>query len=47
MPYLYEGVYVVDQHRKIIFWNEASERITGFTQAEVVNSFVITIFCNM
>ena len=39
MPYLYEGVYVVDQHRKIIFWNEGSERITGFTQAEVVNSF--------
>lgn len=38
-PYLYEGVYVVDKGRKIIFWNEGSERITGYTAAEVTNSF--------
>jgi len=39
IPYLYEGVYVVDNQRKIIFWNEGSERITGYTALEVVNSF--------
>lgn len=39
MPYLYEGVYVVNQKRKIIFWNDGSERITGYSAKEVVNSF--------
>ncbi|MDI6453801.1 sensor domain-containing diguanylate cyclase [Peloplasma aerotolerans] len=39
IPYLYEGVYVVDKKRKIIFWNEGSERITGYTSDEVTNSF--------
>jgi len=39
IPYLYEGVYVVDQKRKIIFWNEGSERITGYSASEVMNSF--------
>ena len=35
----YEGVYVVDKHRKILFWNKGSERITGYKQEEVLNSF--------
>lgn len=39
IPHLYEGVYVVDKNRKIIFWNEGSERITGYSKEEVVNSF--------
>ncbi len=39
IPYLYEGVYVVDRKRKIIFWNEGSERITGYSKEEVINSF--------
>jgi diguanylate cyclase (GGDEF)-like protein/PAS domain S-box-containing protein len=39
IPYLYEGVYVVDQKRKIIFWNEGSERITGYSATEVMGSF--------
>ena len=39
IPYLYEGVYVVDQKRRIIYWNEGSERITGYSQTEVTNSF--------
>ena len=39
MPYLYEGVYVVDQDRKIVFWNEGSERITGYSSKEVVNRY--------
>lgn len=35
---LFEGVYIVDKNRKIIFWNKGSERITGFTSEEVVGS---------
>ena len=30
-----DGVYMVDQKRKIIYWNQAAERITGFSAAEV------------
>ena len=38
LKYLYEGVYVVDKNRKIIFWNEGSEAITGYSKEEVVNN---------
>jgi len=33
---LYDGVYYVDRERRITLWNKAAERITGFTQAEVL-----------
>jgi len=33
---LHDGVYFVDTERVITYWNKASERITGFTSAEVV-----------
>lgn len=33
---LYDGVYVVDTHRKILFWNRAAELMTGYSAAEVV-----------
>ena len=26
---LYDGVYFVDLHRKILFWNEAAEKLQG------------------
>lgn len=39
IPYLYEGVYVVNKQRKIIFWNEGSQRITGYSATEVMGSF--------
>lgn len=32
-----DGVYITDCQRKIVFWNQAAERITGWRQAEVVN----------
>lgn len=32
------GVYCVDSLRKIIYWNDAAEKISGFTQAEVLGS---------
>jgi len=34
---LFEGVYVVDNERKVVFWNEGSERITGYKSKEVLN----------
>lgn len=39
LSYLYEGVYIVDMNRKIIFWNSGSEQITGYKAEEVMNSF--------
>jgi len=33
---LAEGAYIVDRTRRIIYWNAAAERITGFTATEVV-----------
>ncbi|MCC6095141.1 MAG: PAS domain-containing protein [Eubacterium sp.] len=30
-----EGVYGVDQDRRIVFWNSAAERITGYRAEEV------------
>jgi two-component system, cell cycle response regulator len=36
---LFEGVYVVDTQRKIVFWNKGSERITGYQSEEVVNKY--------
>jgi diguanylate cyclase (GGDEF)-like protein/PAS domain S-box-containing protein len=34
---LYDGVYFVDADRKIVYWNEAAERMTGFSRSEMVN----------
>jgi diguanylate cyclase (GGDEF)-like protein/PAS domain S-box-containing protein len=34
---LFEGVYLVDKDRKILYWNQAAERITGYSAKEVVN----------
>ncbi len=31
-----EGIYLVDRDRRIVFWNEAAERITGFSASEVL-----------
>ncbi len=36
---LYDGVYFVDQERKITYWNKGAERITGYLSEYVVNSF--------
>jgi diguanylate cyclase (GGDEF)-like protein/PAS domain S-box-containing protein len=34
-----DGVYLVDEERKIIFWNGAAEKATGYAAEEVVGSF--------
>ena len=33
---LRDGVYLVDETRKITFWNKAAENITGYTSEEVI-----------
>lgn len=38
LSYLYEGVYIVDSKRQIIFWNTGSEQITGYSSEDVMNS---------
>ncbi|MCF7927259.1 MAG: sensor domain-containing diguanylate cyclase [Candidatus Izimaplasma sp.] len=35
---LFEGIYFVDQNRKILFWNKGAEHISGYKQQEVLNS---------
>lgn len=35
---LFEGLYIVDQRRRIIFWNRAAEQITGFARDEVMGN---------
>ena len=32
---MYDGLYMVDLERKILFWNSGAERITGYTAEEV------------
>lgn len=33
---VYDGIYIVDSNRRILFWNREAERITGYSAAEVV-----------
>ncbi|HEY3926765.1 MAG TPA: diguanylate cyclase [Candidatus Koribacter sp.] len=36
---LYEGVYFVDTQRRIMYWNRAAHRISGYTADEVIGHF--------
>ena len=35
---LFDGVYVVNSDRKILYWNKGSEFISGYTKNEVIGS---------
>jgi len=35
---LYDGVYLVDPQRKILYWNHGAERLSGFPASEVVGT---------
>jgi diguanylate cyclase (GGDEF)-like protein/PAS domain S-box-containing protein len=37
---LQTGVYIVDRNRRIRFWNEGAERITGYLRQDVVGRFL-------
>jgi len=36
---LYDGVYFVDTERKITYWNKGAERISGYSQEQVLGSY--------
>ncbi len=36
LDHLHDAVYFVDKQRKILYWNEAAERLTGFSSTEVI-----------
>ena len=36
LDHLNEGVYFVDKDRRITYWNQAAERLTGYRASEVV-----------
>jgi diguanylate cyclase (GGDEF)-like protein/PAS domain S-box-containing protein len=33
---LYDGIYFIDQDKKIIYWNKGAEKHTGYKQSEVI-----------
>ena len=35
----YEGIYITDKDRKIIYWNPVSENLSGYNRPEVVGSY--------
>lgn len=45
---LREGIYIVDRDRRIVFWNRAAEKISGFSAEEVVgNHCADNILCHV
>ena len=30
------GIYLVDRDRRIVFWNDGAEQITGYLRAELI-----------
>lgn len=36
LSHLQDGVYIVDTERRIVYWNAAAERITGYSQEDIV-----------
>lgn len=36
---LYDGVYFLDQSKKITFWNKGAERLTGYNGTDVVDKY--------
>lgn len=36
---LFDGIYIVDNDRKIVFWNEGAKRISGFSSEEVLGRY--------
>ena len=33
---IFDGVYIVDKQRRIIFWNRAAEELTGYLGRDVI-----------
>jgi two-component system cell cycle response regulator len=41
---MFEGVFLVDKNRTILFWNKAAEIMTGFLSADVVGKKCMIIY---
>lgn len=39
LDHLHDGVYFVDPTRKILYWNDGAERITGYSREEMVGRY--------
>lgn len=39
LDHLYDGVYLVDLNRKITYWNNGAEKLTGYKASEVVGKY--------
>lgn len=45
LPY---GLYIVDKERRIVYWNQAAERISGFSSDEVIGKYCAdNILCHL
>lgn len=38
VDHLFDGVYILDRQRRILYWNQAAERITGFAAQDVLGT---------
>lgn len=36
---LFDGVYIVDRERRIVFWNRGAEAVSGYTRAQMLGRF--------
>lgn len=36
LDHFFDGVYIVDNRRKILFWNKSAEKLTGYTKEEAL-----------
>ncbi|MFA0815587.1 MAG: diguanylate cyclase [Anaerofustis sp.] len=43
---IYEGVYLVDSERRILFWNKGAENMSGYTSEEVVGRYCMDNILN-
>jgi diguanylate cyclase (GGDEF)-like protein/PAS domain S-box-containing protein len=39
LNYLYDGVYFVNKDRKIIYWNASAEKLTGYSDKEIIGRY--------
>ena len=39
LEHIYDGVYVVDAERKLLYWNKAAELISGYSYTDVVGHY--------
>jgi diguanylate cyclase (GGDEF)-like protein/PAS domain S-box-containing protein len=39
LDHLQDGVYLVDSERRVVYWNRAAERVSGYAEADMLGSF--------